>query len=86
VQSVALAVSGAALAFFGCVGALAQMNFNTGALGPFGVVGAVVFVIGALVFLVGGLLIVFYVIRAIARSLSPTQPDDAGPPDGTVVQ
>ena len=77
VQAVVITVSGFLLAFFGCLGALTDINGN----GPAFAIGAVAFGIGVLAFLFGVCVVGFMFVRAVFQMISENrkQPPSAPP-------
>lgn len=81
IQAFILVACGAALAFFGCLGALSGGNDTAFA------VGGSAFALGLLAFLAGGVWLMFLVIRATiqtfagARTPPPADPPSAPPSD-----
>jgi hypothetical protein len=66
VQAFLLTISGAALAFFGCLGALTTMGREQNLLGTVGGVG---FVVGLLMLMIGMVLLGYVIIRAIVKAI-----------------
>jgi membrane protein implicated in regulation of membrane protease activity len=80
-QAFLIAVSGFALAFFGCLGALADTNFSSGETGTWGYVGIVAFFVGVAVLVYGFAAMVW---RFLKRFTKPSPvPDRAEPPSET---
>jgi hypothetical protein len=79
-QAFLIAVSGFALAFFGCLGVVSDLNKTHGGLTNFGQIWVVLLIVGLVLLAGGGLVVTFYVIRAIWDSLTRRKP--ATPPPG----
>jgi hypothetical protein len=84
VQAFLLTISGAALAFFGCLGALTTMGRDQQTV--LGTVGGLGFVVGLLMLMVGMVLLGYVIVRAIVRAIRgdpPSPPPDAQYPAST---
>jgi len=83
-QAFLLTICGAALAFFGCLGALTTMGRDQQNM--LGTVGGLGFVAGLLMLMVGMVLLAYVIIRAIVRAVrgeTPSSPpSDPYPPSG----
>ena len=79
-QAWLITLSGAALAFFGCLGAFAGTNLGTGETSVLGWLAAAVFILGALI-MAGG--IVAYMWPVVNRWVQPSPRHDSDePPTG----
>jgi hypothetical protein len=83
-QAFLLTISGAALAFFGCLGALTTMGRDQQNM--LGTVGGLAFVAGLLMLMIGMVLLGYVIIRAIVKAIRgdpPSLPPDAQYPPST---
>jgi hypothetical protein len=75
-QAFLIALSGAALAFFSCIGVLSQTNFGTGVTAPAGNVLVFVFLAGMAIFLAAAVILGIYTVKAIWDALTRQRPPE----------